>query len=326
MISIAATGHAFSGKYIQNKDLAGFPIVAIPLIKQKTGIGARYWVENETLTSDLAAAACEKCLQQVALDKSCIDVLILATSTPDRPIPACAARVARKLGLTRAFAFDINSSCSNSSILLQQARSFIASNFTKNVLVVAADCTSKILNPMDFSTTPYFGDAAAAALVSGEISSRLELMDGVFHTQGDAYEAITMRAGGCELPTHCPESQKFGFFEMNGKQVFSLAVEKVPLVVKEILEKHDLKMNDISQLIMHQANVNILKAVAKELRMGDEKIFINLDKYGNTAGASVLLALDEYLKAGQLRPDSFIIACSFGGGFSWGANLIRVTE
>lgn len=304
-----------------NDDLQQFPKSARPLIEVKTGITKRYRLDESQTTSSLAIVAAKKCIEKISFNGK-IDIIIVATSTPDRPIPATAALVASKLGLEGALAFDINSVCSGSCLLIQQAYSFINSGFAKNVLVIAADAYSKILNKNDFSTFPYFGDGAAAALISSE-KSKYEIFNGIFHSDGNGFNVVTIKGGGTEMPYDKLVNKNDTYFSMIGREVYNFAIEKAPNVIRELLDKYSLKIGDISQLILHQANINIIKSVSNNLGIEFDKCFHNIENYANMAGASVLFALDEYLS--QIKESSkIIVTCSFGGGLTWGANLIKV--
>lgn len=324
MTFIIGTGSYLPPHEIANESLQQFPATSLPLIAQKTGILARRHAESHVLTSDLGFEAATRCLERAAVEPSQVDVVILGTSTPDKPIPATATKVATRLGAVNALCYDLNSVCSSAVVALQQARSFIVSGYARNVLIITADCYSKILNPRDFSTYPYFGDGAGAVLLSGSIRSRLELLDGVFGSDGSGYETITVAKTASAAPPPDGGSVPPYYFQMNGRAVMEFVTSRVPGAITQLLVKHGVQADSVSALILHQANINIIREIGRQLNIPADRVFHNLERYGNTAAASVLIALDEYLRSSAPAPSSYIITCAFGGGLTWGSNLIKV--
>lgn len=321
---LLSTASYLPEKFLKNEQLTQFPPNVLPLIAAKTGVLSRHKAGEKESSSMLATIAAKRCLEKIGFNPQDLDAVVLATSTPDRSIPATATKVAHNIGAKNAFAFDVNSVCSGSVFLLEIARSFISSASAKNVLVVAVDCYSKILNPSDFSTFPYFGDGAAAALVS-ESTSKFELKAGVLHSDGAGYDAVTVRGGGSEIPFAALENKTDAFFRMDGRAIFDFATSKGPEVIAEIIAKQNISKNDILSVILHQANINILNKISEISQIPREKFFSNLERIGNTASASVLLALDEFLtsKSENMGCGNIIMA-SFGGGLSWGASVLSV--
>lgn len=330
MAYIISAEHYLPSDLVRNEDLTEFPKSAIPLIFQKTGIKSRYKCRNDELVSDIAEQAAQKSLKAVSFDPLGLDAVILASSTPDRLIPASAAKIAHKIGALNAFAFDVNSVCSGSIFLLAIAKSLIDSKQASNVLVVASDAYSKILNPKDFSTFPYFGDGAAAALVCAvppkycetNIKFKLKIVDSILHTDGSGYDTITLKSGAGEIPPSKVVEGRDCYFSMNGRAVFEFANNKVPKVLGEIMAKRGLDPTEVEKFILHQANINILKNVSSSMGLDFDKFFVNLDRVGNCAGASVLLALSDYLASidsAKTFMGKHLILCAFGGGLSWGA-------
>lgn len=324
-VRIVSTGSFLPAKLLRNDELGGqFPVSALPLIEKKTGILSRRHAEKNEPTSALAVQAALMCLKKSGLPAEKVDALVLATSTPDRLLPATATKVAHAVGAHRAFAFDMNSVCSGSVFLLEIARSLIAGGSATNVLVVAADTYSKFLNPADFSTYPYFGDGAAL-LSSEDDREGLELLGSVLHSDGRGYDTISIKAGGSELPIASSTEQTDRFFRMNGRDVFDFATTKAPEIIKEALERFGIAKENVDSFILHQANINILERVATSLGVSPLRFFSNLQTIGNTAGASVLIALDEYLdRPAPKREGAYVVAVAFGGGLSWGASVLKL--
>lgn len=321
-IRVASTGSCLPTKQIRNSDFTQFPRNAIPLIEQKTGITSRFHCGEGETSSTLAIQAAQQCLRKVGLDASQLDAVILASSTPDRLIPATATKVAHAIGAANAFAFDVNSVCSGGIVLLEIARSLISAGSASNVLVIAVDTYSKFLNPTDFTTTPYFGDGAGAVLVSA-VHDGMTLLGGILHTDGGGYETISIKAGGGEFPFSQGPDINDCYFKMNGRVVFEFATQRGAEVIQEVLNKHSLDVAAVSKFILHQANINILKEISSRIAAPMEKFFTNLQQVGNTASASVFIALDQYFtQTSSNNINGVITLASFGGGLTWGACVL----
>lgn len=320
-VSLIGTGSYLPNCPISNEQLVQFPSNALPLIKLKTGVEARYHVSVGQHTSDIAVAACKNCLEKTAFDPSSIDALICATSTPDRLIPATATKIANAIGAANAFAFDVNSVCSGGLIAVVIGRGLILSGAASNVMVVAADTYSRILDPLGFSTMPYFGDGAGSLLLSSS-GGFGKIGNGVFHSDGSGYNVITVKAGASEIPAHKLEDKRDAYFTMDGRSVFEFATSKVPAVIEELFAENSISKDDVAQVILHQANVNIIDKIAIDLGIDRNLFFVNLNKCGNTACASVIIALDEYCSLATMPKKGKIILSSFGGGLTWGALAI----
>ncbi|MDX9746112.1 MAG: ketoacyl-ACP synthase III [Syntrophales bacterium] len=321
---LVSTGSYLPEKRLANDELLQFPREAIPLIGEKTGVYYRRLAADDECTSDLALQAAKRCLQKGGVEPQDVDGIILATSSPDRLQPATATRLQHLLGARRAFAFDINSVCSGSTFGIALVDGLVRSGQCKNVLMVASEVYSRILNPKDYATFPFFGDGAGAAFFQvglaregGVLCSRLE-------TDGSKSDMICVPAGGTRLPFGKMTNPRAAFFRMRGPDVFSFAVEKIPELVRQLLQEANVSMTDIRCIICHQANVHIIHKIAASLDVPVERFFMNLAEYGNTAGASVLIALDEALTQGNIRRGDLVVTVAFGGGLSWGANLIRI--
>lgn len=324
---MAAYIHSF-GTYIppreiSNEELSQFPPASLARIKIKTGVEKRRFSDGG-LSSDLAVRAAADCLSKNPFPRDSVDTVILATSTPDRMIPATAALVSEKLNIKNAFAFDINSVCSGGLAALMLAASLVESGATANVLVIAADVYSRILNPRDFSTYPYFGDGAAALIVSRE-KSGIKIGRSLFRSDGSGYGVITVKAGAAEIRPVDLKTPSDSYFSMNGREVFDFAVSRVPEVILHLMDRDGISMGEVRQFILHQANINIIEKISDVIGSDISMFFTNLQKYGNMAGASCLVALSEYLDSSPEIKDGFIILSSFGGGLSWGALSLEIS-
>lgn len=239
-------------------------------------------------------------------------------------IPATAALVSERLNIKNAFAFDINSVCSGGLAALMLAASLVESGAAANMLVIAADVYSRILNPRDFSTYPYFGDGAAALIVSRE-KSGIKIGRSLFRSDGSGYGVITVKAGAAEIRPVDLKTPSDSYFSMNGREVFDFAVSRVPEVILHLMDRDGISMGEVRQFILHQANINIIEKISDVIGSDISIFFTNLQKYGNMAGASCLVALSEYLDSSPEIKDGFIILSSFGGGLSWGALSLEIS-
>ena len=308
---------------ISNEELSQFPPASLARIKIKTGMEKRRFSDGG-FSSDLAARAAADCLSKNPFPRDSVDTVILATSTPDRMIPATAALVSERLNIKNAFAFDINSVCSGGLAALMLAASLVESGAAANVLVIAADVYSRILNPRDFSTYPYFGDGAAALIVSRE-KSGIKIGRSLFRSDGSGYGVITVKAGAAEIRPVDLKTPSDSYFSMNGREVFDFAVSRVPEVILHLMDRDGISMGEVRQFILHQANINIIEKISDVIGSDISMFFTNLQKYGNMAGASCLVALSEYLDSSPEIKDGFIILSSFGGGLSWGALSLEIS-
>jgi 3-oxoacyl-[acyl-carrier-protein] synthase-3 len=321
---LAATGSYLPEKRVGNDDLIQFPREAIPLIAEKTGVYYRRIAADDECTSDLAARAAERCLAKAGINPDRIDGIILATSSPDRMQPATATRVQHLLGAKNAFAFDINSVCSGSTFGIALADSLIRSGQYENMLLVAAEVYSRILNPKDYATYPFFGDGAGAVLFQAERGAARGVLHSKLQSDGSGGDMICVPAGGTQLPYGKMAHPRAAFFKMRGPEVFSFAIERVPALLRQLLAEAEVSPSDIRCFVCHQANVNIIHKIAESMDVPVRRFFMNLAEYGNTAGASVLIALDEVLAQGVVQTGDLVVTTAFGGGLSWGANLIRI--
>lgn len=322
-VRVLATGSFLPASVIENSDLSQFPISSHELIECKTGIKARRHASPNQCTSDLAFEAARVCMSKTEVSISCIDAIILATSSPDRIQPATATRVQDRLGATQSYAFDVNSVCTGAVFSICIAYSMIISGQAKYILVLAAELYSRFLNPNDFSTYPYFGDGAGAVLLGPSKDAEGNFLT-ILGTDGAGHNIIEIPAGGSMKPSYSTKDEREFFFRMNGREVYKFAVSKGSHVINELLKRGNCSPRDISAVIPHQANLSIIRAISENVAIPLDKFVVNLDRFGNTAAASVLIALDEAYSNGRLKPGQKAIIVAFGGGLSWGGILFTV--
>ena len=291
-------------------------------IIEKTGIKERRVAGTETCTSDLAVIASRDAINEAGLDPQEIDLLILATSSPDVPLSSTAGIVQSKLGCSNAAAFDINAVCAGWVHALDVGSRFVGTSGYENVLVVAAEVYSRILNWEDRSTCVLFGDGAGAAVIS-EVEGKRGILGSWMMSDGDGSSVIQIPAGGVRTPILSDGFQEGDqYFQMDGRAVWDFAVEAFPQAVRKILEKIDRDLSEVDMIIPHQANLRIVESGMKKLGLPMSKTYTNMQQYGNTAGASVPIALKEAVERGMVNRGDLVITVAFGGGLAWGSNAI----
>ncbi len=321
---IASTGKYLPEFVLKNEDMVQFSPEARRLIGEKTGVFERRLADEGQCTSDLAVNAALNCLEKAGCPAGEIDGIIVATSSPDRIQPATATRVQDLIGARRAFAFDINSVCSGGAFGIAVADSLIRAGSCRTVLLIASEVYSRILNRKDFGTYPYFGDGAAAVLFRAVPDTARGVINSRLATNGSGRDKICIPGGGTQLPFDKMPNPRSAYFRMKGPDVFDFAVEKGPEIILELVREAGISLGDVKCFICHQANINIIHKIADVLNMPRESFYVNLNRYGNTAGASVLIALDEALAEKAAVEGDLVITAAFGGGLSWGANLLRI--
>ena len=317
-----------TGMYVPPKVLTNDDLVAMGLdtsdewIRTKTGMRVRHVVEGDTCTSDLAARAGEAALRDAGVSPEEVGMIVLATSSPDVILSSTAAIVQHKLGCTNAGAFDINSVCSGFVYAFDVGARMALDPHIDYVLVIGAEVYSKILNWEDRTTCVYFGDGAGAAVVApveegGYIGSYLRV-------DGSGAEVIQIPAGGTKLPLRGDVvGSGLEYFHMDGRAVWDFATVKFPEAVERVVERHGYSLEDVDLVIPHQSNVNMIRVGMERLGLPVEKAYVNLEKYANCAGASIPMALHEASKDGSLKRGDLLVTVGYGGGLSWGANLVR---
>ncbi|MGV8892236.1 MAG: beta-ketoacyl-ACP synthase III [Burkholderiaceae bacterium] len=322
---IIGTGSCLPKNRVTNQDLAkrmaekGIE-TSDEWIVSRSGISARYYADPSTQSSDLAVEAAKNALQMAGLVANDIDLIILATSTPDflGGFPSTATVVQRKLGITNdCAAMDVQAVCSGFIYAVSIADSFIKSGAHKNVLVIGAEVFSRILNFEDRGTCVLFGDGAGAAILSS--SKEPGILASKLHADG-RYNEILYVSGNVS----CGALEGSAFLHMDGQAVYKLAVKLLDDVAHEVLDKAGLNASQVDWMVPHQANIRIMRGTAKKLGLSMEKMIVTVDQHGNTSAASIPLALDVGIRDGRIKPGQTVMMEAVGGGFTWGAVLARM--
>jgi 3-oxoacyl-[acyl-carrier-protein] synthase III len=316
MYKIVGTGSYLPSNLVSNEDLSKFVDTSDEWITERTGIKQRYFVKDE-LTSDLAVNAAKNALSNAGLTPEDIDMIILATTTPDLTFPSTASIVQHKLGAKNATAFDVQAVCSGFIYALSIAEGYFATKKVKNVLVIGAETLSKILDFKDRNTCVLFGDGAGAVVLSAKDKTDTNgLIRTEISTMGE-YTDLLKTTSGVSF------GQSSGFITMQGKEVFRHAVGTLKKVCLDLLKSENLEKSDIDILIPHQANKRIIDSTAKALDLSSDKVIVTVDKHANTSAASIPLALDWANKNNKLKKGDIILLEAFGGGFTFGGTLIK---
>ena len=307
-------------RVMTNEDWAGLVETSDEWITTKTGIKERRIADPETCTSDLAVLACQQAIEEAGLSPDEIDMLILATSSPDVPLSSTAGITQHKLGCTKSAAFDINAVCAGWVHALDIGSRYAGTPGYDNVLVVGAEVYSRILNWEDRGTCVLFGDGAGAAVLS-EVDEGRGILGSWMMSDGSGSGVIEIPAGGVRTPiTSSGFAEGDQYFQMDGRAVWRFAIEAFPQAVRGVLDRIGRDLSEVDLIIPHQANLRIVEAGMENLGLPMEKTFTNLERYGNTAGASVPIALREAVDRGVLSKGDLVVTAAFGGGLAWGAN------
>lgn len=321
--SIVGVGSFVPSRILTNEELSKTVETSDEWITTRTGIKERRIAGPEEFTSDMAFQAAQKALASAGVSPDQIDLIIVATITPDMLFPSTACLVQHKLGAKKAMAFDIEAACSGFVYALEIGRKFIESGTAKTALVIGAEKISSIIDWTDRATCVLFGDGAGAAVLQNRPGSR-GIVNTCLASDGTKGEFLCMPGGGSRIPATAESvSTRQHYLRMNGKDTFKSAVNAMVAVGFESLEKAGLTIADVKLVIPHQANLRIISAVGERLGVKDEQVFINLDRYGNTSAASVAIALDEAVSGGRLKRGDLVLMLVFGAGLTWGSALIE---
>lgn len=321
--AITAVGMYVPEKVLDNKYFESIVDTSDEWIMTRTGIRERRIMENGT-TSDMATKACEDLFKTTDVKPEEIDAIILTTVTPDMIFPSTACLVQKNIGAVNAWGFDLIAACSGFLFALQTGASFVESGRYKKVLVIGSDKMTSITDYTDRNTCVLFGDASAAVLLQPSEDSNYGIIDSILHIDGSGKDALNMKGGGSLNPTsHETVDKKWHYIYQDGKAVFKVAVKGMADVSYEMMQKHNLKADDIAYLIPHQANLRIIDATAERMGVTKDKVTINIDKYGNTTTATIPLCIVEYYRAGKIKRGDNIILAAFGAGYTWGSMLIK---
>ncbi|MCK9279608.1 MAG: ketoacyl-ACP synthase III [Melioribacteraceae bacterium] len=320
---ITAVGMYVPDKVLDNKYFEEIVETNDEWIVSRTGIKERRKMENGA-TSDMAANAILDLLKTTSVKAEEIDVIIVATVTPDMFFPATACLVQDKIGAKNAWGFDLSAACSGFLFALQTGAALIESGRYKKVIVVGSDKMTAISDYTDRNTCILFGDAASAILLEPTEDLSYGLIDTLLYTDGSGKDALNMKGGGSLNPSsHETVDNKMHYIYQDGKAVFKVAVKGMADISYEVMKKNNLESDDIAYLVPHQANLRIIDATANRMGIEKEKVMINIHKYGNTTAATIPSCLTEYYRAGKLKKGDNLILAAFGAGYTWGAAYVK---
>ncbi len=321
-VHFLGTGSYLPERVMPNSELESIVDTSDHWIVSRTGLRERRLAAPDQATSDLASAAAVRALQDAGVRPEDVDLILVGTSTPDMLFPSTACYVQKQIGAINATCMDIEAACSGFLYTMEVGRQFVQSGARKYVLVIGAEKMSSVVDWQDRSTCILFGDAAGAAVL-GTGSGR-----GIIHTvtgsDGTLADLLKIPGGGSRNPITSENiNDRLQYIKMEGQEVFKRAVANMTDSAKQLLEESGLAMEDVRAIIPHQANARIIKAVGQRLGAKEGQVYINVDKYGNTSAASVIVALDEAAREGFVKSGDLIMFVVFGAGFTWGASLVE---
>jgi 3-oxoacyl-[acyl-carrier-protein] synthase-3 len=321
--SISGVGSYLPEKVLSNADLEKMVETSDEWITTRTGIKERRIAAKDQFTSDLATQAAIRAMNNAGITADQIDLIIVATITPDMPFPSTACLVQQKINATRAAAFDIEAACSGFIFGLEIAQQFIMSRTYNTVLVIGAEKLSSIVDWTDRNTCVLFGDGAGAAILQNRPQAH-GLLTAVMGSDGQKSDLLFMPGGGSRCPATADSvANRMHYLRMEGKETFKNAVQAMQTAAEEAMRRCEIDITRIKCIIPHQANRRIIDAVCERIGGKPEQLFINLHKYGNTSAASVAIALDEAVQSGNLQRGDLILMIVFGAGLTWGAAVIE---
>ncbi len=319
--AVLGTGSCLPARVVSNTDLEKIVETSDEWISTRTGIRTRRIAGPGEQNFQLASAAARRALDSAEITAAEIDLIVVATLTPHMMMPSCACFVQAEIGAENAFAFDLNAACSGFLYGLDMADKYICSRPDMKILVIGSETLSARMNWQDRNTCILFGDGAGACVVSG--SGERGILDSNLFADGRLWKLLYMDSPESRNPEISDPERKGCFIQMTGRDVFKYAVRAMEDAVTGLLKRQQISIDDVNLLIPHQANIRILGKLMDRLGVGREKVFINVDKYGNTSAASIPIALDEAHRQGRLQQGDLVLFCSFGGGFTWGSMLMR---
>ena len=321
-IGITGLGMHVPAKRLTNRDIEKMVETSDEWIRSRTGIEERRIAEPGTTTSDLACAAAAEALKQAKLKPQDVELIIVGTTTPDMLFPSCSCLVQQRLGAAKAVCFDLSAACSGSLFAMITAQQYLLSGRYRNALVVGAEVLSGFIDWTDRSTCVLFGDGAGACVLQPVTRGGILAAD--MGSDGRAAELLYMPGGGSKYPpSHQSVDQRLHFLRMNGTEIFKLAVRRMAESAQRVMKSGKIKPARVACFIPHQANIRIIEAVTKWADLPREKVFMNLQRYGNTSAASNLIALYEAVKTGRVTRGDHVVMVAFGAGLTWGSILLQ---
>jgi len=321
---IAGLGVCLPERVMTNQDFEKLIDTTDDWIVQRTGMKVRHFVGADEGISGMAVEAGKRALADAGVAPEEVELLVLATATPEQPIPSTSTIIQPLLGLKNAVCFDVSAACSGFLFALTIARQFIASGEVKTAMIIGAEALSRYMDMEDRATCILFGDGAGAAVLRASPASE-GVLACAWHTDGNYADLIQMPGGGSKYPPNVKANidARLPFIKMRGNEVFKLAVRAITEVCGEVIRKAGVSIDDVDLFIPHQANARIIDAVGSRLGIPAERVYINLERVGNTSSASIPLAMREAIDRGVLKRGHLVLAGAFGGGLTWAGTLFR---
>ena len=321
---ITGTGSSLPVKTLTNEDFTKIVDTSDEWITTRTGIKVRHVASEDETTATLSAEASKKALSDADLDPEDVELIIVATITPEMVFPSTACFVQDMIGAKNAWAFDLAAACSGFVYGLSIVQQFINTGRYKNALVIGAETLTRITNYEDKASCVLFGDGAGAVIVERSQGGPLGIMYSTSASDGSAWASLKCEAYGSRYPVGKPlDDPKKVLMDINGREVYQLAIRRIVEIVNDCLDHCNLGTDDIKMYIPHQMNARIIESVAKRLKLPADRVFINIAKYGNTSAASIPIALDECCREGKIKSGDIVLLVAFGGGLTWGANVVQ---
>ncbi len=324
-VSMAGIGAYVPKRCITNDDIATLVETSDDWIQTRTGIRTRHVVSGDESVADLAIEAAHQALASAGMQGSEIELIIVASSTPDTIYPAVACQVQTAIGASNAAGFDMALACSGFVYGLVIAQQFLKTGMHKTALVIGADIHSRYTNWHDRNTCILFGDGAGAAILKAELGGEDNILANDLHLDGSKGMELTLFTQAENCPLVEPKTPVNDYVYMNGREVFKFAVGVVPKSIQQVLDRSGLSIEDVDHVVLHQANIRIMQAMSEKLNIPEDRLIVNLDKYGNTSAASIPIALNEAVLNGRVKPGDLLVMCGFGAGLAWGTTIIRWT-
>ena len=325
-VKISGTGSYLPDKILSNEDLEKIVDTSDEWITTRTGIKERRIAADTQSTSDLATEAAVDAMADAKLTSDEIDLIIVATISPDAFFPSTACYVQKNIGAINALCFDVSAACSGFLYAMQIAENFISCGQRKNALIIGAEKLSSMVDWEDRNTCVLFGDGAGAAILTAdkENEGSKKILASVLGSDGRQTDILHVPGGGSACPiTPDNADQKLNAIRMQGREVYKYAVNAMRRAAEQVLEKSNMEVEDVDKLIPHQANLRIIEAITDRMGIPSERTFVNLDKYGNTSAAAVAIALDEANKTQSIKKDDIVLLVAFGAGLTWASSLLK---
>ena len=320
---VTATARYLPERVLTNFDLEKMVDTNNEWIRSRTGIETRHLVSEGEATSDMGTKIAMQLLEKTGKSPEDIDLILVATSTPDYLVCATAALIQNNIGAKNAWGFDIAAACSGFIYAMETGTKMVESGRYKNAIVIGADTMSSIIDYTDRNTCVIFGDGGGGVLLE-QSDDEIGILDSILHTDGSGSQYLNVPAGGSAHPASKDTIEnRMHYVHQDGKTVFKFAVKNMADVSKQILDQNNLTGDDLKLFIPHQANRRIIDAAAKRCGLAEDKVLININKYGNTTAGTIPIALDEAVETNRLQKGDLLLLAAFGGGFTWGSMLIR---